>query len=79
MKTTSLRLLLALAALHDYHIHQMDVITTFLHATLKETIYIDQPEGYIQHGHENKVCLLLKSLYGLKQSARDWYNELISS
>jgi len=44
---TSLRIILVLATLYNYHIHQMDVITTFLHGILREEIYISQPEGYI--------------------------------
>ena len=38
-----------------------------LHGELEKKIYMKQPEGYIQEGIENKVCLLNKSLYGLKQ------------
>ena len=48
----------------------MDVKTVFLHGELEVKIYMKQPERYIQEGKENKVCLLNKSLYGLKQSLR---------
>ena len=48
------------------------VKTTFLHGELEEKIYTKQPEGYIQEGKENKLCLLKKFLYGLKQSPRQW-------
>ena len=48
----------------------MDVKTAFLHGELEEKIYMKQPEGYIQEGKENKVCLLNKSIYRLKQSPR---------
>lgn len=51
----------------------MDVKTTFLHWELEETIYMTQPDGFIRKGEENKVCLLKRSLYGLKQSSRMWY------
>lgn len=68
IKTKSFRLLFAIATLHDYHIHQMDVIIAFLHAKLKETIHICKLKGFIQYSQGNKVCLLLKSLYRLKQS-----------
>ena len=51
----------------------MDVKTAFLYGELEETINMKQPEGYIQEGKENKVCILNKYLYGLKQSPRLWY------
>ena len=51
----------------------MDVKTAFLHSTLEETVYIQQPTGY-EEG--DKVCKLQKALYGLKQSPRVWYNTL---
>jgi len=50
----------------------MDIKITFLHGELEEKIYMKQPESYIQEGKENKVCLLKKYLYGLKQSPRQW-------
>nr|GEU50260.1 retrotransposon protein, putative, Ty1-copia subclass [Tanacetum cinerariifolium] len=52
----------------DYN--ELDVKTAFLHGNLEEVIYMRQPLGYEQG---NKVCLLKKSLYGLKQSPRQWY------
>jgi hypothetical protein len=58
--------LLALAASHGLHIHQMDVKTTFLHGELDEEIYMEQPNGYKIPRQENKVCILIKSLYELK-------------
>ena len=51
----------------------MDVKTTFLHGDLEEEIYITQPYGFKVAGKENWVCKLNKSLYGLKQSPRQWY------
>uniref|UniRef100_A0A1J3IYK5 Retrovirus-related Pol polyprotein from transposon TNT 1-94 n=1 Tax=Noccaea caerulescens TaxID=107243 RepID=A0A1J3IYK5_NOCCA len=50
----------------------MDVKTAFLHGDLEERILMKQPDGFIKKGDENKVCLLRKSLYGLKQSPRQW-------
>nr|GEW96765.1 retrovirus-related Pol polyprotein from transposon TNT 1-94 [Tanacetum cinerariifolium] len=52
----------------DYN--ELDVTTTFLHGNIKEVIYMRQPPGYEQG---NKVCLLKKSLYGLKRLPRQWY------
>jgi len=67
VKHTSIRMLLAIIAQFDLELKQMDVKTTFLHGELEEKIYMKQHEGYIQEDKENKVCLLKKSLYGLKQ------------
>ncbi|XP_077246057.1 uncharacterized protein LOC143885902 [Tasmannia lanceolata] len=65
-RITSVRLLIALTAIHKLVIHQMDVKTAFLNGDLEEEVYMEQPEGFITPGQEHKVCKLLKSLYGLK-------------
>ena len=44
----------------------MDVKTAFLNGDLDEEIYMEEPEGFVLFGNENKVCKLIKSLYGLK-------------
>ena len=44
--------------------------------TFKDDIYMSQPEGYIQEGKEDVICKLNKSLYGLKQASRCWYDAL---
>nr|GEZ45207.1 zinc finger, CCHC-type [Tanacetum cinerariifolium] len=74
-RITTIRLLLALAAIHDLVIHQMDVKTAFLNGDLDEAIYMKQPEGFVMPGHENKVCKLKKSLYGLKQAPKQWHQK----
>ena len=56
----SLQLLLALVALEDWHIHQMDIKLAFLNGVLDEEIHMEQPQGFIVAGMENKVCKLLK-------------------
>eukprot|EP00253_Pinus_taeda_P003374 PITA_03374 len=53
----------------------MDVKTTFLHGDLEEEIYMKQPEGFAVKGKKEMVCKLKKSLYGLKQSPRMWYQK----
>ena len=69
-RVTSIRLLIAVAAIHDLKIHQMDVKIVFLNEDLGEEIYMDQPEGFVEPGQESKVCKLVKSLYGLKQAPK---------
>ncbi|GKC05047.1 retrovirus-related pol polyprotein from transposon TNT 1-94 [Tanacetum coccineum] len=54
----------------------MDVKTTFLNGPLKEEVYENQPDRFVDPHHPDKVCRLKKSLYGLKQAPRAWYNEL---
>ena len=50
----------------------MDVKTTFLNDHLDESIYMVQLDRFKAKGQENKVCKLLKSIYGLKQAYRSW-------
>ena len=46
----------------------MDVKLAYLHRVLEEEIYMEQPEGFVEQGDEDKVCRLVRSLYGLKQA-----------
>ncbi|GKV28505.1 hypothetical protein SLEP1_g37549 [Rubroshorea leprosula] len=73
VKHNSIRVLLAMVTLYDLELEQLDVKTAFLHVELEEWIYMSQLEGFIVSGKEDHVCLLQKSLYGLKQSPRQWY------
>ena len=66
VKHSSIRAFFGIVAMHNFELEQLDVKTAFLHGDLEETIYIDQPEGFIVPGKENFVCKLKKSLYGLK-------------
>ena len=70
VKHASIRVILALVAIQDMYLEQMDVKIAFLHGKLQEEIVMEQPEGYVVSGKEDHVCLLKKSLYGLKQSPR---------
>ena len=73
VKHASIRVLLALTAVHNLELDQLDVKTAFLHGRLQEEILMTQPEGYVDFEKPNHVCLLKRSLYGLKQSLRQWY------
>lgn len=66
VKPASIRLVLILAISHHWPVHQLDVKNTFLHVHLQETVYMHQPPGFCETPHPNHVCLLKKSLYGLK-------------
>ncbi|KAJ9566119.1 hypothetical protein OSB04_002085 [Centaurea solstitialis] len=68
----SIRILMAISAYFNYEIWQMDVKTAFLNGKLIEDIYMEQPEGFEDPENPNKVCKLLKSIYGLKQASRSW-------
>ena len=70
-------MLIAIAAIFDLKIHQMDIKTAFLNGNLEEEIYMDHPEGFVEPGQESKVCKLTKSLYGLKQVPKQWHESLI--
>jgi hypothetical protein len=72
-KFTSVRIIMSIVTKFDLELHQLDVKTTFLNGELKEDIYMVQPEGFHVNGHEEKVYKLKRSLYGLKQSSRQWY------
>lgn len=72
VKHVSIKSMLSLVVNMDYELEQMDVKTSVLHGELEEMILMRQPEGFIQKRNENKICLLRKSLYGLKQSHRRW-------
>jgi len=71
-KIKSIRIMLAIAAFHDYEIWQMDVKTAFLNGKLAENVYMSQPEGFVDSKLPNGVCKLEKSIYGLKQASRRW-------
>lgn len=66
VKYMSIRLLLVMVSRFDFELEEMGVKTAFLHGELEEKIYMKQSEGYICEGNEQKVCLLKRSLYGLK-------------
>ncbi|GJX20848.1 retrovirus-related pol polyprotein from transposon TNT 1-94 [Tanacetum coccineum] len=70
----AIRIFLAYAAHKSFTVFQMDVKTAFLHGTLKEDVYVCQPEGFIDADHPSHVFKLKKALYGLKQAPRAWYN-----
>nr|GFA16823.1 copia protein [Tanacetum cinerariifolium] len=72
----AIKIFLAYDAHKSFTVFQMDVKTAFLHGSLKEDVYVCQPEGFIDADHPSHVYKLKKALYGLKQAPRALYDEL---
>ena len=66
VKPATVRLVLSLAAVKGWHVHQMYVNTAFLNGELQETVYISQPPSFKNAHYPTAVCRLKKALYGLK-------------
>ncbi|XP_019099636.1 PREDICTED: uncharacterized protein LOC109132470 [Camelina sativa] len=71
----TVRLFLGTAVKRNWEVHQMDVYNAFLHGDLEEEIYMKHPPGF-KASDPKKVCRLRKSIYGLKQSPRCWFEKL---
>lgn len=65
------RILFAIIVQFNMHAIQLDVKAAFLYGNLKEPVYIEQPQGF--EDGTDRVCLLHKSLYGLRQASKCWY------
>jgi hypothetical protein len=78
VKPATICTVLSLATSRSWPIHQMNVKNAFLHGHLEETIYCEQPSGFVDASHPSHVCLLKKSLYGLKQAPHTSFHRFTS-
>ena len=69
-RITSIRILIAVAALRDLEIHQTDDKTAFLNGDLEEEIYMKQPKSFVISGEKHKFWRLVTLVYGLKQAPK---------
>ena len=74
----SVRMLIAVSVQSDFLVHQLDVRSAYLHAPIECDVYVAQPEGYVEYSKNGTKLAwkLLRSLYGLKQSGRNWHGLL---
>ncbi|KAG9458196.1 hypothetical protein H6P81_002704 [Aristolochia fimbriata] len=75
-RLTSVRLLIALAAVRQWDLFQMDVKNAFLNGTIAEEVYVKPPPGYSHL--PGQVCKFQRALYGLKQAPRAWFSMFCS-
>ncbi|KAM2326634.1 hypothetical protein ACFX1X_025835 [Malus domestica] len=78
-KPVTIRVLLSLAVQFNWFLNQLDISNAFLHGDLKESVYMQQPPGFIDPSKPHHVCQLRKSLYGLKQAPRAWFDKLFQA
>jgi hypothetical protein len=76
-KMTIVRTVISIAASQGWPLHQMDVHNAFLHGDLKEDIYMTLPGLF--SSPSSSVCKLKRSLYGLKQAHRAWFEKFRST
>jgi hypothetical protein len=78
IKPATIRTVLTLIASKGWPANQLDVSNAFLHGNLREQVYSKQPTGFVDPARPNDVCLLSRSLYGLRQAPRAWFDRFVA-
>jgi hypothetical protein len=79
IKPATVWVVLVVAVHFNWSIHQLDISNTFLRGRLQEEVYMTQPQGFLHPVFPNHVRKLHKTIYGLKQASRAWFNHLCNS
>jgi hypothetical protein len=79
VKMPTIRVVLAISALHDYHLHSIDISHAYLNGEMDCDVYMEQPEGFAEGNPRQTVCLVQKSIYGTKQRRCVLYSSLWAS
>lgn len=73
---TSIRIVISLASIFGWKLHQMDVKTAFLNGKIDQEVFVEQPEAFVLHSRDSHVCRLKKALYGLMRAPKVWYDTI---
>ncbi|PKU80641.1 Retrovirus-related Pol polyprotein from transposon TNT 1-94 [Dendrobium catenatum] len=73
-KFQTIRVFLTVSLHNNWTITQLDVSNAFLHGSLTDDVYMEQPKGFVDPNYPSYVCKLNKALYGLKQAPRQWFS-----
>jgi len=74
-KMTTVHLFFAMVAIRHWPLHRLDIKNAFHHVNLEEKVYMQQLPKFVAQGESGLVCKLHRTLYGLKQSPRDWFGK----
>ncbi|CAI7800849.1 unnamed protein product [Closterium sp. NIES-53] len=75
-KMTTLRVLVHVAAQHDYELHSLDFSTAFLTGSLHKELWLRCPPGFTGSLPAGTQWSLWRPVYGLRQAPREWYDTL---
>ena len=76
VKPTTIQILIHLTVTYSWALRQLDVNDAFLHGTLIEDVFMQQPQGFRDPQFPQHVCKLQKAIYGISQTPHAWYTKL---